>query len=138
MATNKTEYSKLLLTKQWKSKRVEILCRDGYKCTKCSRGKPILHVHHKYYVLNVMPWEYPNNALITLCNICHKKEHLTNKLIFLKSFPPIQANIKSKLPKKKQGTISKKQKINNKIEKMYNALTKKEKELSIRHLKHKK
>ncbi|WP_035694866.1 hypothetical protein [Flavobacterium soli] len=37
----------------------------------------ILHVHHKYYILNKLPWEYENNALITLCDLCHKKIHET-------------------------------------------------------------
>jgi 5-methylcytosine-specific restriction endonuclease McrA len=35
----------------------------------------ILHVHHKYYVLNNLPWEYPNEDLITLCHNCHQGLH---------------------------------------------------------------
>lgn len=34
-----------------------------------------LHVHHKYYVLNNLPWEYPNEALVTLCQNCHQNLH---------------------------------------------------------------
>lgn len=34
-----------------------------------------LHVHHKYYVLGRKPWEYPDEALITLCSDCHEKLH---------------------------------------------------------------
>lgn len=34
-----------------------------------------LHVHHKYYILGRKPWEYPNDALITLCSDCHEKLH---------------------------------------------------------------
>lgn len=34
-----------------------------------------LNVHHKYYMQGLKPWEYPNDALITLCEDCHKKRH---------------------------------------------------------------
>ncbi len=34
-----------------------------------------LHIHHKYYWLNKNPWEYPNDALQTLCWKCHEELH---------------------------------------------------------------
>jgi hypothetical protein len=34
-----------------------------------------LHIHHKYYTLNKNPWEYPNEALQTLCWKCHEELH---------------------------------------------------------------
>lgn len=34
-----------------------------------------LHVHHKYYIEDYFAWEYPNDALITLCQSCHEKIH---------------------------------------------------------------
>ena len=34
-----------------------------------------LNVHHKYYVKGKTPWEYKDDALITLCENCHKKRH---------------------------------------------------------------
>jgi len=34
-----------------------------------------LHVHHKYYQLNKNPWDYPNEALTTLCWQCHEELH---------------------------------------------------------------
>lgn len=34
-----------------------------------------LNVHHQYYVQGLKPWEYPDDALITLCEDCHKKRH---------------------------------------------------------------
>ena len=37
----------------------------------------ILHVHHLYYLESKHPWEYANEALITLCNSCHLKTHET-------------------------------------------------------------
>lgn len=34
-----------------------------------------LHVHHKKYVINKLPWEYENKDLQTLCNYCHLDVH---------------------------------------------------------------
>lgn len=36
-----------------------------------------LNVHHKYYINGLMPWEYDDDALVTLCQECHKKRHET-------------------------------------------------------------
>ena len=40
-----------------------------------------LHVHHKYYILNKLPWEYDNDALITLCELCHIEIHQKEKIL---------------------------------------------------------
>lgn len=40
-----------------------------------------LAVHHLYYVYSKLPWEYPNEALITLCNHCHKRRHELDTII---------------------------------------------------------
>ncbi len=37
------------------------------------------HIHHKYYILSKLPWEYENDALITMCNWCHNEWHENNK-----------------------------------------------------------
>lgn len=76
----KNQYDKLLDTTQWKIKREEILKRDNYTCRHCGKTNCMLQVHHKYYNKYPdnsypPPWDYPNEALITLCNECHKKEH---------------------------------------------------------------
>ena len=34
-----------------------------------------LHVHHLCYRKGYLPWEYENNELLTLCNICHFIAH---------------------------------------------------------------
>lgn len=38
-----------------------------------------LNVHHKYYVKGRTPWEYDNDALITLCQDCHCLEHKSTR-----------------------------------------------------------
>lgn len=40
----------------------------------------ILHVHHSYYILSKLPWDYPDEDLITLCNWCHFDFHKDNKV----------------------------------------------------------
>lgn len=34
-----------------------------------------LNIHHNYYVRGKKPWEYTNDALVTLCEDCHRKRH---------------------------------------------------------------
>jgi len=41
---------------------------------------PGLHVHHKYYQVNLMPWQYPDDALQTLCWVCHEDLHKHTKI----------------------------------------------------------
>ncbi|OYU56916.1 MAG: hypothetical protein CFE25_06740 [Chitinophagaceae bacterium BSSC1] len=42
-----------------------------------------MHVHHLYYKVGLKPWEYDNDALITLCWKCHEEIHKTQKIPFL-------------------------------------------------------
>lgn len=42
-----------------------------------------LHVHHKYYIEDRNPWEYDDDALITLCSDCHAKVHNSETTPFL-------------------------------------------------------
>lgn len=42
-----------------------------------------LHVHHKYYQMGKLPWDYPNEALVTLCWSCHEDIHKKEKTKWL-------------------------------------------------------
>lgn len=44
-----------------------------------------LNIHHKYYIRGKEPWEYTNDALVTLCEDCHKKRHQTTSIPMLDS-----------------------------------------------------
>lgn len=56
----------------------------------------IPHVHHTYYLLGNLPWEYPEKDLMFLCHKCHKNIHDTqeinvyrnNKKMELSNFTP--------------------------------------------------
>lgn len=44
-----------------------------------------LHVHHKFYILDKLPWEYTDDSLIVLCNWCHWVYHENNIVPVFKS-----------------------------------------------------
>ncbi len=67
------KYSEKLKDPRWQRKRLEILSRDNWKCTKCGDDKSTLHVHHEKY--KGEPWEIDNSKLKTVCHVCHTKEH---------------------------------------------------------------
>lgn len=67
------KYSELLKDPRWQRKRLKIFERDEFKCRRCNDEFTNLHIHHLYYKNGVMPWEYPDDALITLCQLCHRK-----------------------------------------------------------------
>lgn len=39
-----------------------------------------LNIHHKYYIRDKEPWDYDNDALVTLCSFCHQKRHLKTSI----------------------------------------------------------
>lgn len=82
-----TPYEELLSTVEWLIRRHEILERDQFRCTACSRMGSVLklQVHHKYYVRDWLPWEYPDEALQTLCRNCHTSFHLTKRVAVFES-----------------------------------------------------
>ena len=43
-------------------------------CQICFDSENTLAVHHKRYLNDVEPWDYPSELLITLCEECHAKE----------------------------------------------------------------
>jgi hypothetical protein len=79
-----TDYESLLNTPEWQQKRVEIITRDRGICQRCGTGEMPIQVHHTYYK-DTLPWEYDNDALISVCEACHKAIHLTEKIPFLDS-----------------------------------------------------
>lgn len=62
---------------KWNIRRLQILDRDKYKCTKCGSGNS-LQVHHILYDNRLKYWEYTGEYLQTLCKSCHSDLH--NKL----------------------------------------------------------
>jgi 5-methylcytosine-specific restriction endonuclease McrA len=73
-------YGALLFKPEWRSKRKEILFRDNHSCVIC-KSNSNLQVHHRQYHFTIkenqfkLPWQYPENLLVTLCESCHNKGH---------------------------------------------------------------
>ena len=61
----------------WRALRRQIFERDGWRCMTCGKvcEETDLQVHHLYYLKDKMPWEYPPEALTSMCKGCHAKEH---------------------------------------------------------------
>jgi hypothetical protein len=74
----KSEYAAKFQDPRWQQKRLRIFERDEFMCHKCydvgDPPKP-LHVHHRFYKkYGTDPWDYPDEALVTLCEPCHEEE----------------------------------------------------------------
>jgi len=67
-------YAELLRDPRWQKKRLEVFDRDDFTCRSCMCGKTPLNVHHLYYVKGKAPWDYPLDAFLTLCDLCHESE----------------------------------------------------------------
>jgi hypothetical protein len=72
---NDIRYPDLLNCFEWQFKRFKILVRDNFTCQDCQVKGDRLHVHHKYYLSNVLPWEIDDSVLVSLCKNCHSERH---------------------------------------------------------------
>ncbi len=73
-ADSKAEYAAKFRDPQWQRRRLEIMQLDNFSCIKCGEKEKTLNVHHKFYNFGQEPWEYPDCALVTLCEECHEIE----------------------------------------------------------------
>ena len=57
---------------RWQKKRLKIMERDNFRCKSCQSTDETLNIHHIVpYRRDTKIWEYEDNELITLCEICH-------------------------------------------------------------------
>lgn len=71
---NRDKYSTKLRDPRWQKIRLQVFERDMWCCQYCFGSEITLHVHHLYYERDKEPWEYPLEALTTLCADCHESE----------------------------------------------------------------
>lgn len=67
---NKT-YAEKLRHPKWQKKRLQVLEKFNFKCLMCEDEETELHVHHKSYLPDTEPWEYPIDNFEVLCKNCH-------------------------------------------------------------------
>lgn len=46
-----------------------------WRCQICGSKDNTLHCHHSYYTRGKEPWQYPDGAIICICQGCHEKIH---------------------------------------------------------------
>ncbi len=67
-------YREKLKDPRWQKLRLQVFERDCWMCQICYDEETTLAVHHRYYNRNMEPWDYPLEALVTLCEDCHASE----------------------------------------------------------------
>jgi hypothetical protein len=72
---DQSPYSEKLKDPRWQKKRLQIFDRDEWTCQQCRSTKNTLHVHHRRYLRDTEPWDYPEKLLVTLCEFCHQQEY---------------------------------------------------------------
>ena len=70
----KKSYFEKLKDPRWQQMRLKVLERDEWMCRLCRDKDETLAVHHRYYERGKEPWDYPPEALVTLCQDCHEAE----------------------------------------------------------------
>lgn len=73
--STKTAYWEKLQDPRWQKKRLEMLQRADFHCECCFDGESKLNLHHRYYIKDRDPWDYPDWAYLVMCDECHKFEH---------------------------------------------------------------
>lgn len=68
------QYLQKLKDPRWQQLRLKVFERDEWTCQICYSNESPLIVHHRYYLKDREPWEYPLEALVTLCEECHTEE----------------------------------------------------------------
>ncbi len=78
-----SKWSSAFRDSRWQKKRLEVMERAAWACEECgATGDGVtLNVHHLYYETGKAPWEYPGDALLTLCETCHTETHALQKTL---------------------------------------------------------
>ena len=65
------DYHALLRRREWRERRAELIANSP-KCAKCGRSDRPLAAHHVRYEYGRLPWDYPDDAFMIVCNgLCH-------------------------------------------------------------------
>ena len=85
-------YSEKLRDPRWQKMRLQVLERDDWRCSNCEDESRTLHVHHIYYEAGKEPWEYPIEALTSLCEDCHATVHTPKDTAVATATPPTRTD----------------------------------------------
>lgn len=68
-------YSERLKDPRWQKRRLKVMEYAHWRCQICGTKDNTLHCHHSYYSRGKLPWQYPDGAIICICEACHEKIH---------------------------------------------------------------
>lgn len=68
-------YSEKLKDPRWQKRRLKVMEYAHWRCQICGVKDRTLHCHHSYYTKGKEPWEYPDGAIICICEKCHRLIH---------------------------------------------------------------
>lgn len=74
-------YAQQLKHPNWQRRRLERLSEAEFSCEDCGETDLTLHVHHRSYVKGRRAWEYNNDELEVLCEVCHEKFHKAEAVV---------------------------------------------------------
>jgi len=74
LSEHRQKYLEKLKDPRWQKIRLKVFERDQWTCQSCYETETTLTVHHRYYLQDKEPWGYPIEALVTLCEECHREE----------------------------------------------------------------
>lgn len=108
----RSRYAEKLLDNRWQQRKTSIQIRDEFTCQKCGCKDRTVHVHHRHYILGRDPWDYPDELLILLCDICHKeeedcKEVVTELAMVLHSYGYFNTEIRDEINRLIESKMSK-------------------------------
>ena len=67
------DYKKLLKCPEWQEKSKAVIAKSP-RCEKCRKTGRRFAAHHRYYEYGRLPWDYPDEAYMVVCNgRCHKE-----------------------------------------------------------------
>lgn len=70
--TSPTTYRAKLNDRRWTEKARTVRQRAGNRCQDCGATDRRLDVHHCWYKYGLEPWQYPFDALRSVCRECHR------------------------------------------------------------------
>lgn len=68
-------YKEQAADERWRKRSREIMQRDNFTCQLCGKKHVRLNVHHIKYLKGIDYWDYPDELLMTVCEVCHAKIH---------------------------------------------------------------
>lgn len=75
MSAIRLKYHEQLKDPRWQKRRLKVMEYAHWRCQVCGAKEITLHCHHSYYLRGKLPWQYPDGAIICVCENCHTLIH---------------------------------------------------------------